>query len=278
MSKQSSKWWFSTYTEAMNKFWTDQGRELTAKNREAIKKFIEIHGEVSKQFIDANRESIEDFFKKNSGTINSLVEKYGNSIADNIETLGNEMSDLSASNVSRMVEFVKNNGNSIMGALNSGGTAMLHGMNTIGHTAVDYMGSFLGGLKDAAVKGGATAVEFIESITKEDIQEVNKTMKGQVGRFSAGIRRAVSKKTAPHDSVTAPHKRIKDIKDKTIHKLNQYPLQELPSKTKPLGRMLHKSKHPKFINTRTMRDSYIKGPRGGHYYVDPEGQVFRVST
>jgi gas vesicle protein len=258
MSKQSPKWWFSTYTEAMNKFWIDQGRELTAKNREAIKKFIEIHGEASKQFIDANRESIEQFFKKNSGTINSLVEKYGNSIADNIETLGNEMSDLSASNVSRMVEFAKNNGNAIMGALNSGGTAMLHGMNTIGHTAVNYMGSFLGGLKDAAIKGGTTAVEYIKSIRKEDIQDANKTMKQQFGNVSAGIRRAVSKKTASHE------------RNKMKHELNQYPLQEL--------RLLHKSKHPKFINTKTMRDSYIKGPRGGHYYVDSEGQVFRVST
>lgn len=50
--------------------------------------------------------------------------------------------------------------------------------------------------------------------------------------------------------------------------LTEYPLQSL--------KLVPSSRHPAFVNTKTMRDTYIKGPRGGHYFMNAKGQLFRV--
>jgi hypothetical protein len=70
------------------------------------------------------------------------------------------------------------------------------------------------------------------------------------------------------DFITKGTSLINNVLGTNLHFLAPYDIQ--------MWKRILKSKHPKFINSKTMRDTYIKGPRGGQYYMNTKGHLFRM--
>lgn len=106
-------------------------------------------------------------------------------------------------------------------------------------------------MKDAIVKGSSSLVNQIGNTDPKKLQRANDQIKGWVSHASQKLREAVTQD-----------------QNQTTHTLNSYSLQG--------WKQIPKSKYPKFINMKTMRNTYITGPRGGQYFMNEKGKLFRI--